>query len=299
VADVNRKDANVEPSVQELVDLVSLDEVEPDVFKGTSFSIGTPNLYGGQALGQALAAANRTVGPDRGAHSLHAYFLLPGRHEDVRYEVTRIRDGRSFSTRRVVAKQQDQEIFELMVSFHAKERGVEHQFAMPTVAGPDGLDSNADRLERLLEQAPEGLRRRKIRLPGLDFRAVEPFDPLDPKPQVGPQSTWVRAVSALPDDPHLHRAVLAYASDHGLLMTAMLEHGLSILLGQVIPASLDHAMWFHHDFRMDDWLLYVTDSPSAAHGRGFCRGSFYTRDGQLVASTAQEGVLRIPSMKRA
>ncbi|UQP02851.1 acyl-CoA thioesterase II [Burkholderia multivorans] len=278
---------------QDLIDLLNLEQVNADVFIGKSKGVGTTNLYGGQMLAQALAAACRTVPADRSAHSLHSYFLLPGIHEDVRYKVTRVRDGRSFSMRRVVGEQGGKDIFELTVSFQTAGAGVEHQFEMPQVPPPESLESEAAFMERMV---PEHFRGRHIVPIGIEYRRVQPFDFSEPKAYAGTNFTWLRATPLLPDDPHLHRAVLTYASDHGLLITPMIQHGLSFVLGQVILGSLDHAMWFHRDFRADDWLLYCTDAPSAANARGFSRGSFYTRDGVLVASAAQEGFMRVPAL---
>jgi acyl-CoA thioesterase-2 len=244
-------------------------------------------------LGQSLAAASRTVGADRPVHSMHAYFLLPGEHAPIEYSVDRVRDGRSFTTRHVVARQGERIIFEMSASFQTVDDGVEHQLAMPAVEGPEGLASELDQRLALGERLPERWRIKGLEPHGIEYRRVEADDLLTPIVRPSESGIWMRAIAPLPDDPVVHRALLAYASDHGLLRAAMLPHGLSFMSGQVRPASLDHAMWFHRDFRMDDWLLYVLDSPSASGARGLCRGSLFTRDGRLVASTAQEGMLRI------
>jgi acyl-CoA thioesterase-2 len=252
-------------------------------------------VFGGQVLGQSLMAASLTVGAERPVHSMHAYFLLPGEHAPIEYSVDRVRDGRSFTTRHVVARQQERIIFEMSASFQTVDEGVEHQFDMPEVAGPEGLISELDQRIALGDRLPEPWRTKAIQPHGIEYRRVDPEDlmvPL-PRPAASQSAIWMRAIAPLPDDPMVHRALLAYASDHGLLRAAMLPHGLSFMSGQVRPASLDHAMWFHRDFRMDDWLLYVLDSPSAGGARGLCRGSLYARDGRLVASAAQEGMLRI------
>ena len=280
--------------VQKLMDMMTLESVGSDRFVGQHESIGTPNLYGGHVLAQALMAASHTVSSDRSAHSLHGYFLLPGEHIDLEYQVERIRDGRSFSTRRIVAIQRGREIFEAMASFHVPEYGVAHQFDMLDVQGPEGLERESVQIQRMKDRLPPRYQAPNVAPIGIEYRRVQPYDFLDPKPYTGINSIWMRAVGSLPDDPAMHRAVLAYASDHGLLMTPMMQHGLSFVLGQVVPASLDHAMWFHRDFRVDDWILYQTDSPSAHGARAFCRGNFFTRDGQLIASVAQEGMMRIP-----
>ncbi|SFQ17560.1 acyl-CoA thioesterase II [Variovorax sp. 770b2] len=279
--------------VDELVALMQLEPLGGDRFLAQSEDIGTPAVFGGQVLGQSLAAASLTVGADRPVHSMHAYFLLPGEHAPIEYSVDRVRDGRSFTTRHVVARQQERIIFEMSASFQTVDEGVEHQLAMPAVEGPDGLVSELDQRLALGDRLPERWRIKGLEPHGIEYRRVEADDLLTPIVRPSESAIWMRAIAPLPDDPVVHRALLAYASDHGLLRAAMLPHGLSFMSGQVRPASLDHAMWFHRDFRMDDWLLYVLDSPSASGARGLCRGSLFTRDGRLVASTAQEGMLRI------
>jgi acyl-CoA thioesterase-2 len=279
--------------VDELVALMRLEPLGGDKFLAQSEDIGTPAVFGGQVLGQSLAAACLTVGAERPVHSMHAYFLLPGEHAPIEYSVDRVRDGRSFTTRHVVARQQERIIFEMSASFQTVDDGVEHQFEMPEVEGPEGLVSELDQRIALGDRLPERWRIKGLEPHGIEYRRVEADDLLTPEVRPSESAIWMRAIAPLPDDPVVHRALLAYASDHGLLRAAMLPHGLSFMSGQVRPASLDHAMWFHRDFRMDDWLLYVLDSPSASGARGLCRGSLYSRDGRLVASTAQEGMLRV------
>jgi len=279
--------------VDELVALMQLEPLGGDRFRAQSEDIGTPAVFGGQVLGQSLAAASLTVGAERPVHSMHAYFLLPGEHAPIEYSVDRVRDGRSFTTRHVVARQQKRIIFEMSASFQTVDDGVEHQFAMPATVGPEGLASELDQRIALGDRLPERWRVKGLEPHGIEYRCVEADDLLAPAVRPSESAIWMRAIAPLPDDPVVHRALLAYASDHGLLRAAMLPHGLSFMSGQVRPASLDHAMWFHRDFRMDDWLLYVLDSPSASGARGLCRGSLFTRDGRLVASTAQEGMLRV------
>lgn len=279
--------------VDELVQLMHLEPLGDDRFLAQSEDIGTPAVFGGQVLGQSLMAASLTVPADRPVHSMHAYFLLPGEHAPIEYAVDRVRDGRSFTTRHVVARQQDRIIFEMSASFQTVDKGVEHQIAMPEAAGPEGLPSELEQRIALGDRLPEMWHARGRQPHGLEFRRAEPDDLLTPEKRPSESAIWVRAIAPLPDDPIVHRALLAYASDHGLLRAAMLPHGLSFMSGKVRPASLDHAMWFHRDFRMDDWLLYSLDSPSAGGARGLCRGSLFTRDGRLVASTAQEGMLRV------
>jgi acyl-CoA thioesterase-2 len=281
--------------VDELVALMQLEPLGGDRFLAQSEDIGTPAVFGGQVLGQSLMAASLTVQADRPVHSMHAYFLLPGEHAPIAYSVDRVRDGRSFTTRHVVARQQERIIFEMSASFQTVDDGVEHQFEMPSFPGPEGLTSELDLRIALGDRLPERWRDKGTQPHGIEYRRVDPEDLMTPQQRaVEAQSAiWMRAIAPLPDDPTVHRALLAYASDHGLLRAAMLPHGLSFMSGQVRPASLDHAMWFHRDFRMDDWLLYVIDSPSAGGARGLCRGSLYTRDGRLVASAVQEGMLRV------
>ena len=245
-------------------------------------------------LGQALMAAALTVDGSRSVHSLHAYFLRPGdKNAPIVYDVDRIRDGGSFTTRRVVAIQHGQPIFNFAASFHRGEAGFEHQEAMPDIAGPAGLSTQKDGWSRSRDVLPQRmLARLDIESP-IEIRPLEVLDPIDP-PQREPQfDAWLRAIDRLPDDPLLHQAMLAYASDFGLLHSAMLPHRCSFFDPRMQIASIDHAMWFHGQFRMDEWLVHRSASPFAGAGRGFCRGSIFTEDGRLVASTAQEGLLRI------
>ena len=279
--------------VNDLVGLLQLAPLGDDRFRAESQDIGTPVVFGGQVLGQALMAANLTVDADRPVHSMHAYFLLPGEHAPIDYSVERVRDGRSFTTRHVVARQQERIIFEMSASFQTHDDGIEHQLKMPETAPPEGLRSDYERRLAIGDRLPERLRTRVLHPHGLEFRAVEDDDLLAPKPQPGERSIWMRTVAPLPDDPMLHRALLAYASDHGLLVTALRPHGMSYLQPGMRLASIDHAMWFHRNFRMDEWLLYRIDSPNANGARALCRGSVFTRDGQLVASSAQEGMVRV------
>jgi acyl-CoA thioesterase-2 len=279
--------------VDELVALMQLEPLGGDKFLAQSEDIGTPAVFGGLGLGPARAAPRPPGAPPRPVHSMHAYFLLPGEHAPIEYSVDRVRDGRSFTTRHVVARQQERIIFEMSASFQTVDDGVEHQFEMPAVEGPEGLVSELDQRIALGDRLPERWRIKGLEPHGIEYRRVEADDLLTPEVRPSESAIWMRAIAPLPDDPVVHRALLAYASDHGLLRAAMLPHGLSFMSGQVRPASLDHAMWFHRDFRMDDWLLYVLDSPSASGARGLCRGSLYSRDGRLVASTAQEGMLRV------
>ena len=278
-------------TITRLVTLLQLEPLGTDHFRGASEDIGTSRVFGGQVLGQALVAACRTATSP--IHSLHAYFLLPGdHHQPINYLVERVRDGRSFATRRVVAQQKGRTIFTMMASFHAPEAGsFSHQRQMPAVPPPEGLQTETALRQAQADQLPAGWRGEK--LPPIEYRMVDPVDLLHPAPRAADTQLWLRACAAVPNDPVLHRALLAYASDHGLLRAALLPHGLSFMQPKLSGASLDHAMWFHRDFHIDDWLLYSIDSPSGGGARALCRGEIYTRDGQLAVSVAQEGMLRV------
>lgn len=283
--------------IENLLTLLDLEQIEENLFRGLSPQVGWQRVFGGQVIGQALVAAGRTVS-GRPAHSLHAYFMRPGDPEvPIIYQVERMRDGGTFSTRRVVAIQHGAAIFALSASFQQEESGLEHQLAMPDVPPPEALPSEADLKEAYLHNAPEGVRRywerpRAIELRPADVRHFLSRDALEPVQQV-----WVRSTGPLPDDPEIHRCVLAYASDITLLDTALFAHGRVIFDPDLQVASLDHALWFHRPFRADDWLLYAQDSPSTSASRGFNRGSIFTREGVLVASVAQEGLIRVRKPK--
>jgi acyl-CoA thioesterase-2 len=278
---------------QELLQLMKLEPLEVNLFRGVSRDIGTERVFGGQVLAQALLAASYTV-EDRLAHSLHAYFLRAGDHDaPIVYNVDHSRDGRSFSSRRVVAIQHGRPIFTLAASFQVDEDGLEHQFDIPEVPGPEHVAA-MDLLARDdFDHMPENMQRWLDRFGPFEFRAVRGADPDDQSPQPPYKEVWFKLHGELDDDPRLHRALLAYVSDFHLVGTATLPHGISWVTGNLIMASLDHAMWFHRDFRLDDWLLYSCDSPSTSGGRGLARGMIHDRQGRLVASTAQEGVIRL------
>ena len=277
----------------ELVGLLRLERLENTLFRGQSQDLGWGTVFGGQVLGQALSAAQQTVPAERHVHSFHGYFLRSGDvSRPIIYDVECIRDGRSFTTRRVVAIQNGHAIFSMSASFQAPEPGFEHQSPMPAAPGPDGLPSETELARRLGDRIPEPLRSRAITDKPIEIRPVDPVDPLRPDVRPPERLVWYRAADALPDDPAVHCYLLADASDFHFMTTAMQPHGVSWLSPGMQVASLDHAMWFHQPFRLDDWVLYAVDSPSASQGRGLVRGSFYTRDGQLVASTAQEGLIR-------
>jgi len=283
--------------VDHLLHLLNLERIEENIFRGPSRDIGSPTVFGGQVLGQALRAAAYTVPPERRAHSLHAYFILPGDpNAPIVYLVERLRDGRSFTTRRVTAIQHGRPIFNLSASFQVEEPGVAHQDPMPEVPPPEELISEAELRRQLAEQVPEVLRPFLLHERPIEIRPVEPVNLLFPEKRPPRRHAWIRAAGTLPDgDPALHQSVLAYASDFGFMGTAMLPHGLSFLQPHVQAASLDHAMWFYRPFRADEWLLFAMESPVAAHARGLNRGLFFRRDGTLVAAVVQEGLMRIRS----
>ena len=277
---------------QDLLKHLTLERLEDNLFRGESRDIGSPQVYGGQVLGQALYAASQTV-EGREAHSLHGYFLRPGdKNAPVDYEVDRIRDGRSYATRRIVAIQRGKPIFNMSASFKIREEGIEHQFEMPEVSAPEELLNMTELGKQALADTPDKLERFLQWQRPIELRPVQPTHPLNPEQTPPYRDIWIRAVGALPDDPAMHKALLAYASDYSLLGTALLPHGLTFAQGTIRAASLDHAMWFPRDFRMDEWLLYSMDSPSTSQGRGFSRGNLFTREGALVASVAQEGMIR-------
>jgi acyl-CoA thioesterase-2 len=275
-----------------LVALLDLEELEVNIFRGRSPQENRQRVFGGQVAGQALVAAGRTV--DRGnVHSLHAYFLRPGDPSTpILYQVDRIRDGKTFTTRRVVAVQHGQAIFHLSASFQPEEEGPEHGLPMPEAPDPEGLVSFADWIAPKLVGMPEPLRLWFARDRPIDMRPVEPMDPFHPVRRPPRQLIWIRAAGRLPDPLLLHQCVVAYASDMTLLDTATLPHAIPWNDPGYVMASLDHAMWFHRPFRADEWLLYAQESPAAHGARGFTTAHLYTRDGKLVVSVAQEGLIR-------
>jgi acyl-CoA thioesterase-2 len=275
------------------VKLLELERIEELIFRGQSRDLGGSRVFGGQVLGQALTAASYTV-DGRQVHSLHAYFLVGGDvNAPIVYEVEVARDGRSFSNRRVVAIQHGRPIFNMTASFQVPEEGLEHAAEMPEVPGPEGLADVRELPPAVLEKVPEKMRRFLTHERPFEFRPVEPIQVIAPPREAPTRHIWVKTVDTLPDNADLHRNVLAYVSDYQLVSTATLPHGIHFAEGNVQLASLDHAMWFHRPFRADEWLLYAMESPNASSGRGLALGRFFTRDGRLVASTAQEGVVRV------
>jgi acyl-CoA thioesterase-2 len=284
--------------VSELIDLLSLERLEDNLFRGQSRDIGTKYVFGGQVLGQALSAAQATMdesaGEPRTAHSLHAYFLRAGDIEHpIVYNVDRTRDGGSFSVRRVTAIQHGKVIFFCAASFQQHEQGVEHQMSMPEVPRPEDLAPAPAIPPEVLEKLSTKVQRWLSRMGPFEFRHIYPRDELEPSKRPPYQQVWFRLSEKVGDAPELHRALLAYASDFHLLGTATFPHGISYYQPGVVMASLDHALWFHRPFRADDWLLYAIDSPTAQNARGLARGLIYDRDGTLVASTVQEGMIRV------
>ena len=279
--------------VEELIARLQLERLEENLFRGQSRDIGTKYVFGGQVLGQALAAAQRTVAAERRVHSLHAYFLRAGDIEaPIVYQVDRSRDGKSFSTRQVRAIQHGEQIFGLAASFQEPEPGLSHQLSKPDVPPPEDVSESEPIDPVMLSKVSAKLQRWLAFKGPFEFRHVYPRDELK-RPKRPPfQHVWFRLIDKIADDEGLHQSLLAYASDFHLLGTATFPHGISYLQPNVQMASLDHAMWFHRPFRIDDWLLYSCDSPSAEGARGLARGSIYTREGVLVASTAQEGLIR-------
>ncbi|MEL7524726.1 MAG: acyl-CoA thioesterase II [Pseudomonadota bacterium] len=281
-------------AIDNLLQILDLERLESNLFRGRSPQVGWQRVFGGQVIGQALVAASRTVVEDRHVHSLHGYFLRPGDPKvPIIYEVDRIRDGGSFTTRRVVAIQHGEAIFSMSASFQLHEDGLEHQIDMPDVPRPDELPSDRELKEKFLAVAPENVRRYWERERPIEMRPVELTHYFSKKPLPPRQYVWVRATGKLPDEERIHQCVLAYASDMTLLDTSLFPHGTSVFSPKIQAASLDHAMWFHHPFRADEWLLYATDSVSSSGSRGMNRGSLFTMDGKLVASTAQEGLIRL------
>jgi acyl-CoA thioesterase-2 len=284
---------SVDPRIADLLGLLELEQLEVNLFRGESRDIGSPQVFGGQVLGQALSAASASV-EERIVHSLHAYFLRRGDfNAPIVYQVDRSLDGHSFSNRRVVAIQHGEPIFTMAASFQVVEDGFDHQIAIPDVPPPESLADSTRPPPQMLGRLSERMRRFIERPRPFEFRIVEPWDLLVPQKARPSRHVWFRAVGDVPGGEKLHRCLLAYVSDYFLLDTSTLPHGTSGFSNAVILASIDHAMWFHRPLRVDDWLLYAVESPSASGARGFARASLFARDGRLVASTAQEGLVRL------
>lgn len=284
-------------NIEELIPILDLEQIEENIFRGESHFMGSPRVFGGQVLAQTLRAAQLTVPDDRHIHSLHGYFILPGDlTKPIVFMVDRIRDGRSFTTRRVVAVQNGKAIFNMAASFQIEEGGYDHQVRMPDVPSPDQLMNNVQLVEKYKDYLPAGIKAFLSQPRPIEFRPVEPeksFGHVSGEPS---RHVWMKANGAIGEDNNLHKMLLAYASDYNLLSTALQPHRDKIT--GLVMASLDHAMWFHRNFKMNEWLLYSLDSPSASNSRGFTRGSIYNQEGVLVASVVQEGLMRIRTKKK-
>jgi acyl-CoA thioesterase-2 len=280
--------------LDDLITLLGLEKIEEDRFRGQSQDLGWGTVFGGQVLGQALSAAVQTVPQERAVHSLHAYFLRPGDvSKPILFEVDRIRDGGSFNTRRVVAIQSGAAIFNMAASFHKTEEGFEHQDAMPDVPPPEQVPTDQERLLRAADRVPRAVIERYSGQSAFEIRSVDQLDDLfHPSPLPPRRAVWLKTSGPVTGAPALHASLLAYVSDHAFLGTALFPHGVTFFSGEVQVASLDHVMWFHAPLRVDEWLLHVIDSPRAGGSRGLVRGRVFTREGRLVASTAQEGMIR-------
>ncbi|SUD69772.1 acyl-CoA thioesterase II [Pseudomonas putida] len=279
-------------ALAELVNIFSLETIEQGIFRGASQELHLPQLFGGQVLGQAVTAASLTVSSEKTLHSIHGYFIRKGRaSRPVLYQIDSLHDGRSFSTRQITASQDGKPIFTASASFHIAEPGLSYQATMPEVPGPEGLALEIDLLKGS-EFLAQQVRLRFSAAQAIEVRTVDLIDPSKPVAQQPVKRFWFKAAGALPEDRALHRSILAYASDIGLLITSLLPHGVSDLQDDTQVASLDHALWIHQDIRADEWLLYVMDSPWSGSGRGLSRGSIYNARGEMVASVAQEGLIR-------
>ena len=280
-------------AVEDLIQILNLEKIEENLFRGHSPDESWQRVFGGQVIGQALVAAYRTV-EERVCHSLHGYFIRPGDPKvPIVYEVDRARDGRSFTTRRVVGIQHGKQIFNLAASFQVPEKGFEHQASMPDVPKPEDLPNELDLRQAVINQLPPDIAKHFARPRPIEIRPVNPQKYINPEPMEATQYVWFRARKAIEKGNFaLNQCIMAYASDMTLLDTCVRPHGVSWLSGKLQSASLDHAMWFHAPFQADEWLLYAMDSPSASGARGFNRGAIFTRDGRLVASVAQEGLIR-------
>ncbi|MGL5949583.1 MAG: acyl-CoA thioesterase II [Aeromonas sp.] len=278
----------------DLLALLALEKIENGIFRGQSQDLGLKAVFGGQVMGQALSAAKQTVAAGRHVHSFHSYFLRPGdASRPIVYDVENIRDGKTISTRRVKAVQNGKPIFYLNASFQTESLGFDHHAVMPeNVPAPEGLKSELELARPYASYIPAAIADKILAEKPIEIRPVTLVDPIHPKVQAPTRMVWVKANGAMPDDRRVHKYLLAYASDFNFLLTALQPHGVSYWSPKMQVATIDHSMWFHRDFRVDDWLLYVVDSPNASGGRGLVRGHFFTREGVLVASTMQEGVMR-------
>ncbi|MGR5294988.1 acyl-CoA thioesterase II [Vibrio mediterranei] len=279
--------------LSDLLELLQLEQLEVDLFRGQSENLGLPQVYGGQVIGQALSAARYTVAEDRTVHSFHSYFLYPGDPEKpIIYDVENLRDGKSFSTRRVKAIQNGRPIFYLTASYHGEAPGFEHQSAMPEIPGPENYASESELAARIADFLPEKLRKAFCGEKPIEMRPVTVINPLKPEKAEPKQYLWIRANGEMPNNQLIHQYLLGYASDWGFLTTALHPHGVTLLTPKFQVATIDHSIWFHRPVKMDEWLLYVIDSPNASNSRGLVRGEIFNQKGELIASSVQEGVMR-------
>lgn len=282
--------------LDELLSLLQLEKLEEGLYRGASENLGLPQVYGGQVIGQALSAARYTVESDRTVHSFHSYFLYPGDPEKpIIYDVENLRDGKSFSTRRVKAIQNGRPIFYLTASYHGDAPGFEHQKTMPVVPGPENFASESELAAQIAHFLPEKLQKAFCGEKPIEMRPVTVINPLKPEKAEPKQYLWIRANGDMPDDQLIHQYLLGYASDWGFLVTALNPHGVSLMTPKFQVATIDHSIWFHRPFKMDDWLLFAIESPTASNTRGLVRGEIYDRQGNLVATAVQEGVMRFLS----
>lgn len=279
--------------LNDLLDQLSLEKLEENLFRGESQDLGLGTVFGGQVMGQAISAAKETVQPEQQVHSFHSYFLRPGKTDQpIIYDVERIRDGQTLSARRIKAIQNGQPIFYMTASFKAKENGFEHQDEMPSAPAPEDLISEQDMALIHTDLLPASIRDKLVAEKPIEMRPVTFVNPIDPEVEPAKRLVWFKANGKMPDDLRIHRYLLAYASDFNFLLTALQPHGVSYFTEGMQVVTVDHSMWFHHDFRLDDWLLYSVESSVASDGRGLVKGQIFTRDGKLVASTIQEGLIR-------
>ncbi|ASO29551.1 MULTISPECIES: acyl-CoA thioesterase II [Vibrio] len=279
--------------LNELLDLLQLEKLEEGLYRGESENLGLPQVYGGQVIGQALSAARYTVDSDRTVHSFHSYFLYPGDPEKpIIYDVENLRDGRSFSTRRVKAIQNGRPIFYLTASYHGEAPGFEHQNTMPDIPGPENFASESELAAQIAHLLPEKIKKVFCGEKAIEMRPVTVINPLKPQKAEPKQYLWIRANGELPNNQLIHQYLLGYASDWGFLATALHPHKVSLMTPNFQVATIDHSIWFHRPFKMDEWLLYAIESPTASNTRGLVRGEIYNRQGDLVATAVQEGVMR-------
>ncbi len=282
--------------LQELLSLLQLEKLEEGLYRGESENLGLPQVYGGQVIGQALSAARYTVDTTRTVHSFHSYFLYPGDPEKpIIYDVENLRDGKSFSTRRVKAIQNGRPIFYLTASYHGEMEGFDHQNTMPDIPGPENYASESELVSQVAHLLPEQLQKMFCGEKPIEIRPVTVINPMKPQKAEPKQYLWMRANGTMPDDQLIHQYLLGYASDWGFLVTALHPHGVSLLTPKFQVATIDHSIWFHRPFKMDEWLLFVIESPTASNSRGLVRGEIYNRNGDLVATAVQEGVMRFKS----